>query len=142
MCVCSLQQKRQHLDRIISFPISSSSSSSSITTTSALSETASSASLQMGQVPSRRIQSHIAAMESAGYKVDPTLTARMHQSLTNLNMISDEEGPLLCILPVPLDILGSDTLKKSQSQQQMHLQHVLGVPRPKYFINCFNGAHM
>ncbi|CDS37473.1 protein polyglycylase TTLL10 [Echinococcus multilocularis] len=90
----------------------------------------------MGQTSAKRIQNHISAMEGAGYTVDEKLATKLRNSLTKLNIMSDDDGQLMCILPVPNDVLDSDQAIKKEIQQQ------LSLPRPKFFLNCYNGSHI
>ncbi|KAL5968048.1 Protein polyglycylase TTLL10 [Taenia solium] len=90
----------------------------------------------MGQASAKRIQNHISAMEGAGYTVDEKLATKLRNSLTKLNVMSDDDGQLMCILPVPNDVLDFDQGTKKEIQQQ------LSLPRPKFFLNCYNGSHI
>ena len=90
----------------------------------------------MGQASAKRVDNHITAMEGAGYAVNEKLASKLRNSLNELNMVSEDDGQLMCILPVPIDMPGSDQGIKKEEQPQSSL------PKPKFFLNCYNGSHM
>ena len=90
----------------------------------------------MGQASAKRVENHITAMEGAGYTINEQLASKLRNSLNKLNMASDDDGQLVCILPVPVDMPGLNEGTKKEAQSQSSLQ------RPKFFLNCYNGSHM